>query len=516
ITEFPFYAPFLLHILFPLLLFPPLIMLPDMLEMIGAGIGHAAMRDFALDYAESILAADNRATRCDPVWQGRVRPEAHNLPAVFLPSPRPLVSVTPLHPGSHQTEEQLDAIRFGRGEYGPEPTVKGYAATFGTMTRVVFLRQFRTYWRNVSYSFGRIMFSIILGLILGSAFWQVGGERSWGSAFWQVGGGRWGEKGGWDIGVGAAMCGAVKALGGLWAHHIPRRLNYQLHHHARLCMSTFETSRKSSTSPGRSTTPPRPALHLARISSMWLSCFNFSPSLPALPTSPTLAYHPRQINYTTTPGFASRQGLIYVALVFVAVINANNVIPQVRACVRVTVETSQHKSHLGIVALVFVAVDDANSVIPQVNAERPVYYREKASNMYSPNVEEESPLFQRTPLPPRSPPSHCPPSSQVNAERPVYYREKASNMYSAFLYNVSWGLIEMPYLALTTLIFCSICFGMAGVATQSAGDYFLYWLNFFLYSACITYYGIFMAMLTPNAELLLCANDCVGRGERVC
>ncbi|CAI7757903.1 unnamed protein product [Closterium sp. NIES-53] len=221
-----------------------------MLEMIGAGIGHAAMRDFALDYAESVLAADN--------------------------------------------QEQLDGIRFGRGEYGPEPTVKGYAATWGTMTRVVFLRQVRTYWRNVSYSFGRIMFSIILGLILGSAFWQI--------------------------------------------------------------------------------------------------------------------------NYTTTPGFASRQGLIYVALVFVAVVNANNVIPQ------------------------------------------------------------------------------------VNAERPVYYREKASNMYSAFLYNLSWGLIEMPYLALTTLIFCSICFGMAGVATNSAEDFFLFWLNFFLYSSCITYYGIFMAMLTPNAE----------------
>ncbi|CAI5514863.1 unnamed protein product [Closterium sp. Naga37s-1] len=221
-----------------------------MLEMIGAGIGHAAMRDFALDYAESLLAADN--------------------------------------------QEQLDAIRFGRGEYGPEPTVKGYAASWGTMTRVVFLRQVRTYWRNVSYSFGRIMFSIILGLILGSAFWQI--------------------------------------------------------------------------------------------------------------------------NYTTTPGFYSRQGLIYVALVFVAVVNANNVIPQ------------------------------------------------------------------------------------VNAERPVYYREKASNMYSAFLYNLSWGLIEMPYLALTTLIFCSICFGMAGVSTHSAEDFFLFWLNFFLYSSCITYYGIFMAMLTPNAE----------------
>ncbi|CAI7770503.1 unnamed protein product, partial [Closterium sp. NIES-54] len=208
-----------------------------MLEMIGAGIGHAAMRDFALDYAESVLAADN--------------------------------------------QEQLDAIRFGRGEYGPEPTVKGYAATWGTMTRVVFLRQVRTYWRNVSYSFGRIIFSTILGLILGSAFWQI--------------------------------------------------------------------------------------------------------------------------NYTTTPGFASRQGLIYVALVFVAVVNANN-------------------------------------VIPQVNAEQPVYYREKASNMYSQNVGRGvATLF--THFPSISPPL-SPFFPQVNAERPVYYREKASNMYSAFLYNLSWGLIE--------------------------------------------------------------------------
>eukprot|EP00475_Leptophrys_vorax_P006508 TRINITY_DN14029_c0_g2_i1.p3 TRINITY_DN14029_c0_g2~~TRINITY_DN14029_c0_g2_i1.p3 ORF type:complete len:193 (-),score=6.95 TRINITY_DN14029_c0_g2_i1:108-635(-) len=41
---------------------------------------------------------------------------------------------------------------------------------------------------------------------------------------------------------------------------------------------------------------------------------------------------------------------------------------------------------------------------------------------------------------------------------------------------------------------------MAGVATSSAADFFLFWLNFMLYSATITLFGIFMAMLTPNAE----------------
>lgn len=36
-----------------------------------------------------------------------------------------------------------------------------------------------------------------------------------------------------------------------------------------------------------------------------------------------------QIKYDTTPGLVSRMGLIYIAVVMVAVSNANNVIPQV-------------------------------------------------------------------------------------------------------------------------------------------------------------------------------------------
>ncbi|KAL2652756.1 hypothetical protein R1flu_020884 [Riccia fluitans] len=190
-----------------------------MLEIIGAGIGHSAGRDFAMDYSQS----------------------------------------------------SLNQANFTK-------------------------RQYKTYWRNIAYSFGRMMLSVVLGLLLGSAFWQI--------------------------------------------------------------------------------------------------------------------------KYDNTPGMASRLGLIYLSIVFVAITNANNVIPQ------------------------------------------------------------------------------------VNAERPVYYRERASNMYSLLLYNMSWTLAEIPYLCVSTLIFCGICFPMAGVATETATQFFQYWFVFFEYAASITFFGIFMAMMTPNAEVL--------------
>ncbi|KAL3683081.1 hypothetical protein R1sor_001103 [Riccia sorocarpa] len=221
-----------------------------MLEIIGAGIGHSAERDFAMDYSKSALNQVNA--------------------------------------------EVLESFRFGKGKLGPQPTVKGYAATVWLMFLTVTKRQYKTYWRNIAYSFGRMMLSVILGLLLGSAFWQI--------------------------------------------------------------------------------------------------------------------------KYDNTPGMASRLGLIYLSIVFVAITNANNVIPQ------------------------------------------------------------------------------------VNAERPVYYRERASNMYSLLLYNLSWTLAEIPYLCISTLTFCGICFPMAGVATESATQFFQYWFVFFEYAASITFFGIFMAMMTPNAE----------------
>jgi uncharacterized transporter YbjL len=133
------------------------------------------------------------------------------------------------------------------------------------MFQIVVMRQFRTYWRNISYSFGRIMLVCILGLILGSTFWQI--------------------------------------------------------------------------------------------------------------------------KYDTATGMVSRTGLVYIAVVMVAITNANNVIPQI------------------------------------------------------------------------------------------------------------------PYLCFSTLLFCAICFTMCGVATNSGRAFFEFWVIFLEYAACITYFGIFLAMLTPTPQV---------------
>eukprot|EP00897_Mesotaenium_endlicherianum_P003901 jgi/Mesen1/3539/ME000198S02743 len=223
-----------------------------MLEIVGAGIGHAQRRDFGLQYKNSLLA---------------------------------------LH-----TQEELDRLKYGRGDYGAEPQVRGYAATWSTMASVVIMRQYKTYWRNVSYSFGRMMFSVVLGLLLGSTYWQI--------------------------------------------------------------------------------------------------------------------------EYVTVPGLASRSGLIYIALIFVAIVNAN-----------------------------------------------------------------------------------------VNAERPVYYREQAGNMYSSTLYNLSW-VLEVS--GGTPVVFCRTCASPRCSFAPSASPWLgwpwtarhfvQFWFIFFEYAAGITFFGILLAMLTPNAE----------------
>lgn len=47
--------------------------------------------------------------------------------------------------------EELEVFRYGKGKLGKEPLVRGYGATWSLMCIVVVKRQFRTYWRNISY-----------------------------------------------------------------------------------------------------------------------------------------------------------------------------------------------------------------------------------------------------------------------------------------------------------------------------------------------------------------------------
>ncbi len=89
------------------------------------------------------------------------------------------------------------------------------------------------------------------------------------------------------------------------------------------------------------------------------------------------------------------------------------------------------------------------------------------------------------------------------------------------LFNPSVSWEQIPYLCFSTLLFCAICFTMCGVATNSGQAFFEFWIIFFEYAACITYFGIFLAMLTPTPQvhfhpflhliqfLLLCNQCCV-------
>jgi ABC-type multidrug transport system permease subunit len=60
---------------------------------------------------------------------------------------------------------------------------------------------------------------------------------------------------------------------------------------------------------------------------------------------------------------------------------------------------------------------------------------------------------------------------------------------------------QIPYLCFSTLLFCAICFTMCGVAINSGREFFEFWVIFLEYAACITYFGIFLAMLTPTPQV---------------
>jgi hypothetical protein len=62
-----------------------------------------------------------------------------------------------------------------------------------------------------------------------------------------------------------------------------------------------------------------------------------------------------------------------------------------------------------------------------------------------------------------------------SAEREVFYREQAAGMYSVRPYAFGYFFAELPYLFLSTLIFVSIFYFMAGLDPQ-ADKFFFYYL----------------------------------------
>ncbi|KAJ4977881.1 hypothetical protein NE237_008661 [Protea cynaroides] len=88
----------------------------------------------------------------------------------------------------------------------------------------------------------------------------------------------------------------------------------------------------------------------------------------------------------------------------------------------------------------------------------------------------------------------------ISIERTVYYREKAAGMYSPFPYAVAQALIEIPYIAIQTILFAVITYFMVNFE-RTIVKFLLYALFMFLTFTYFTFYGIMAVGLTPTLQL---------------
>lgn len=88
----------------------------------------------------------------------------------------------------------------------------------------------------------------------------------------------------------------------------------------------------------------------------------------------------------------------------------------------------------------------------------------------------------------------------LSAERPAFYREQQSRMYSVWVYTLTLVLIEIPYLLLASLSFTLPFFYIVGFDNvgDKIGKFFWYWFFHFLWQGTMMSLGSFYVALTPN------------------
>ncbi|WVZ69772.1 hypothetical protein U9M48_018507 [Paspalum notatum var. saurae] len=90
----------------------------------------------------------------------------------------------------------------------------------------------------------------------------------------------------------------------------------------------------------------------------------------------------------------------------------------------------------------------------------------------------------------------------VDAERTVFYREKAAGMYSSYPYALAQVMIEIPYVFIQSVMFTLVLYPMVGYAW--ALTKFL-WFLYFIFTTFLyfTYYGMVSVSVSPNCEISL-------------
>ncbi|KAI3434296.1 uncharacterized protein J3R85_006768 [Psidium guajava] len=88
----------------------------------------------------------------------------------------------------------------------------------------------------------------------------------------------------------------------------------------------------------------------------------------------------------------------------------------------------------------------------------------------------------------------------VSIERTVFYREKAAGMYSPLSYAAAQGLVEIPYVAVQTIMYGVITYFMVNFE-RTARKFFLFLVFMFLTFTYFTFYGMMAVGLTPSPHL---------------
>lgn len=88
-------------------------------------------------------------------------------------------------------------------------------------------------------------------------------------------------------------------------------------------------------------------------------------------------------------------------------------------------------------------------------------------------------------------------------ERPAFYREKESNMYSPAIYTVVATLVEIPYLIITSLAFVLPFFYIVGFnhVGNIPEKFMYYWLFVCLYIATLVTLGQMCVALAPTRQV---------------
>ena len=85
----------------------------------------------------------------------------------------------------------------------------------------------------------------------------------------------------------------------------------------------------------------------------------------------------------------------------------------------------------------------------------------------------------------------------VIAERAVFYRERASDSYSSWMYSVTLGLVEIPYIAFSILLFVLPYYFMVGF-NNDAGDFFKFYLSVFCLAITLSSFGQWAGATFPS------------------